>query len=56
MAMAHKAAMEAEMDRAQNTLKARAEEKQRREESTRRQQVYQVGTPRRVQTSARFGF
>ncbi|XP_069988555.1 pre-mRNA-splicing factor ATP-dependent RNA helicase PRP16 isoform X2 [Penaeus vannamei] len=54
-ALAHKAAMEAEMDRAQDTLKARAEEKQRREESSRRQQVYDVGTPRRVQTSARFG-
>ncbi|XP_064089669.1 pre-mRNA-splicing factor ATP-dependent RNA helicase PRP16-like [Macrobrachium nipponense] len=56
MAMAHKAAMEAEMDRAQQTLKIRAEEKQRREESSHRQQVYEIGTPRRAQTSARYGF
>nr|XP_053648813.1 pre-mRNA-splicing factor ATP-dependent RNA helicase PRP16-like [Cherax quadricarinatus] len=54
-ALAHKAAMEAEMDRAQDTLKARAEERQRKQESSRRQQVYDIGTPRRAQSSARFG-
>ncbi|KAK3872153.1 hypothetical protein Pcinc_022755 [Petrolisthes cinctipes] len=54
-ALAHKAAMEAEMDRAQDTLKARAQEKQRRQESARKQQVFDVGTPRRLPSSARFG-
>ncbi|XP_045585400.2 pre-mRNA-splicing factor ATP-dependent RNA helicase PRP16 [Procambarus clarkii] len=54
-ALAHKAAMEAEMDRAQGTLKARAEERQRKQESSRRQQVYDIGTPRRAQSSAHFG-
>lgn len=54
-ALAHKAAMEAEMDRAQDTLKARAEERKRKQESARRQQVYDMGTPRRQPTSARFG-
>ncbi|XP_063846008.1 pre-mRNA-splicing factor ATP-dependent RNA helicase PRP16-like [Scylla paramamosain] len=54
-ALAHKAAMEAEMDRAQDTLKARAEERKRQQESARRQQVYDMGTPRRQNSSARFG-
>lgn len=54
-ALAHKAAMEAEMDRAQDTLKARAEERQRKQDSSHRQQVYDIGTPRRLQTPARFG-
>lgn len=54
-ALAHKAAMEAEMDRAQDTLKARAEERKRQQESAKRQQVYDMGTPRRQPSSARFG-
>lgn len=61
MAMAHKAAMEAEMTRAQETLKERDDDRQRKQEARRKQLVYDVGTtPRRVKSerqggSARFG-
>ncbi|CAL4067094.1 unnamed protein product, partial [Meganyctiphanes norvegica] len=54
-AVAHKAVMEAEMDRAQETLKERHDEKVRQEQLGKKQEVYTVGTPRRKETPARFG-
>ena len=52
-AVEHKQAMEAEMTRAQCAIKEREEEKIRRLQSSRRQQVYDMGTPRQSATPLR---
>ena len=52
-AVEHKQAMEAEMARAQQSMKEKEEEKIRLLQSARRQQVYDMGTPRhRMRQSA----
>ncbi|XP_076046132.1 ATP-dependent RNA helicase l(1)G0007 [Oratosquilla oratoria] len=54
-ALVHKAAMEEEMARAQETIRVRKEEKEKARDTGKRQEVYEIGTPRRQPKSARFG-